>query len=232
MALDRRLQDERRLAEMKPARVVEFADAGGQHPHAPIGPDGALRLIVEMDEIVMQQVARLADRVAAGEKFRAADRKHHLLEQAVDAEAGIIAGAEADGDIDIVAVEIENRLRHIDPDIRAWHRCQKAIEARHQPFGGNRWRSGDIEPVLLLQLADALQGAVQAIERIGHRDAQDLALARQPHAAAGAQEQRDADLVLKLLDLMADGRRRDRQFLGGLGETQVPGSGVEGLEGA
>ena len=36
---------------MRPARVVEIPDAGGKHPHAPIGPDRTLRLIVEMNEM-------------------------------------------------------------------------------------------------------------------------------------------------------------------------------------
>jgi len=108
-------------------KIVEFTDASSQHPHPPVGPDRTLGLIIEMDEIVVEQVARLADRVATGKKLGAADRKNHFLKKTIDAESGVISGSEADGDIDIVAVEIENRLRDVDPDVGPWHRCQEAI---------------------------------------------------------------------------------------------------------
>ena len=76
-----------------------------------------------------------------------------------------------------------------------------------------------------------LQRLGEDIQRIGNGRLEDGALAGELHVAAGALEQADADLVLQLLDLMADGCRRHVQLLRGAGEAQVAGSGVKGLDG-
>ena len=66
------------MVEMETARVVEFVDTSGQHPHAPIGPHCTLPAPIEMDEAVLQQIARHADRMPTREERRAADRENHL----------------------------------------------------------------------------------------------------------------------------------------------------------
>ena len=51
MAVDGGLERQRGLPEVQATRVVEFMYAGGEHPHAPVGPDGALGLLIEMDKM-------------------------------------------------------------------------------------------------------------------------------------------------------------------------------------
>src|SRR5262245_64734472 len=96
------------MAEMKSAAIVEIGDAGGGHPHAPIGPGGALGVPFDMDEIVLEKIAGLAQRLLAAQESRAADGKDRVLEQARDVEARIVAGAEADRHIDLLALEIDS----------------------------------------------------------------------------------------------------------------------------
>jgi hypothetical protein len=88
-----------------------------------------------MDERVVAQIPRLAQRIFALEQFRTADGEHHVLEQPVCVQARIVALAETDADIDILAGEIDQSLRHLDPDIGLRMLQQETIEPRHQPFG-------------------------------------------------------------------------------------------------
>jgi hypothetical protein len=55
--------------------------------------------------------------------------------------------------------------------------------------------------------------------------------AGQDRAAAMALEQRDAEELLEMLDLVADGGGRDAEFVGALGETAVAGRGLERQQG-
>ena len=54
--------------------------------------------------------------------------------------------------------------------------------------------------------------------------------AGEDRTAGMALEQRDAQELLDLLDLVADGGRRDAQFLGSLGEAAVARCGLEGQQ--
>ncbi len=54
--------------------------------------------------------------------------------------ARIFSVAEADGNVDVVPVKIENGGRHVNAHVRAGHHCKETIKARHQPFGADRRR--------------------------------------------------------------------------------------------
>src|SRR5437899_12096678 len=57
-----------------------------------------------------------------------------------------------------------------------------------------------------------------------------LRLQRQLQLTVLADEQANAELFLQPLDLVADRGLRDVQLGGGLGETQMPGRGLEGAQ--
>ena len=59
---------------------------------------------------------------------------------------------------------------------------------------------------------------------------QDFAFPGQPHGAAGANEQRDSQLILNFLDLMADGSRGYAHDLSCFGEAQMLGRSVKGAQ--
>ena len=152
------------------------------------------------------------------------------MEQLLHHQPGIDAVAEADRHVDVLALEVEGLRGDVDPHVRARHRFEEAVEPGHQPFGGDRGRGGDAHLGRVLELADALQRAGQAFQRLRDGGLQDLALPRQLHVAAGALEQRHAHGLLQFLDLVAHRGGRHVQLMRGAGEVQVAGGGVEGLE--
>src|SRR5205807_8883914 len=106
------------------------------HPHAPIRPGRSLPIPIDMDEIVLEEVAGRLERLLALEQPRAAYWKDRLVEQPVDLEPGIIAIAEPDRDINLIAGEVERQLRYFHAHIGVRHDLKEAVEPRHQPFGG------------------------------------------------------------------------------------------------
>src|SRR4029077_14551354 len=118
---------ERGLIEVEAAGIGEVLDASGQHPHAPVGPDGSLCLPVEVDERVPQEIAGFAERPRIAEKGRRADGKNRILKELLDLEPRILSLAETDRYVDAVAVEIEEALRNVDPDIASGVRAEKAV---------------------------------------------------------------------------------------------------------
>ena len=69
------------------------------------------------------------------------------------------------------------------------------------------------------------------VERLDRSLMDDGSRLGQPHRAAGADEQRHAELIFDLLDLMADRRRRQPKLVGRAGEIQVPGRCFERPQG-
>ena len=147
---------------------LKSLDARRLHPHAPVGPDRALGLPVEMDEGELQKVARLLQRLVTFQQCGAADREEHIMKQLVDLQARVLAVAEADRHIDIVPIEVQHRGRHVDPDIGIRHGLEEAVEAGHQPFRGDGGRGRDPDLLRVVELADALQRPGENIQRIGN----------------------------------------------------------------
>lgn len=77
----------------------------------------------------------------------------------------------------------------------------------------------------------AIKGDIQLPEQVAHGVGQRLPLLREHHLAVVPLEERCAQIGLKVLDLMTDGRWRHEQFLCRCAETEVPGGGLEGSQG-
>ena len=191
---------------MKPAPIIKIAYPRGCHPHAPIGPGGALGVPFDVYEVVVQEVARLAQRLLSAQQRRAANRENGVGEQPGDVAAGTVAGAEADSDIHFLALEIDRREPDLDPHVGVGNEAEKAVEAGHQPFGGDRGGGRQAQLALVLELANPPQRTPEPVHQLGDRPVQDLALLAQADLAAGAQEQAKAELQLELADLVADRR--------------------------
>ena len=73
---------------------------------------------------------------------------------------------------------------------------------------------------------------VQPVQKFGQRRRVAFADARQRHAfAREPNEQRTTEPGFERLHLLADGARRDGEFVGGLLEAEMPGGGLEGAQG-
>jgi hypothetical protein len=102
-------------------------------------------------------------------------------------------------------------------------------EARDQPMRREGGQHADGERALrpAAQLRDTTGDAVQ---RVAHRRGEFAPRLGQLHAAAAPMEQRDAELALQSLHLMADRTVGDVQFLAGAAEIAVASGGLEGAE--
>ena len=72
---------------------------------------------------------------------------------------------------------------------------------------------------------------MQVAERLHHHGQQCLAFIRQRQAARQAPEQRFAQPVFQLADVLAHGGLGHVQLLGGARQVQVAGRGLEGTQG-
>ena len=118
------------------AAVVEIRHAGGGHPQRPVGPDHAAGPAIHVAQRMRGQVARLARRRAGFEQARAANRHHHRAEQPVRHDAGIAARAISDGRVQVMGVEVAQRIADIEAQLPLRMRGAKARQTRQQPVRG------------------------------------------------------------------------------------------------
>jgi hypothetical protein len=65
-------------------------------------------LPIEMDELVFQEVVRAVERFVFCDEPWAAHGENSFAKQEIDPEAGIIAVAKANGDVNTITVKIKN----------------------------------------------------------------------------------------------------------------------------
>ena len=187
------------------------------------------------------QVGRHAQRRPALQQARAAHRRHRDVQQLVDAETRVVAGAEADHDVGVlyrrtdhgvagngrVLARIDQAGAGVDAHVEIRVAADKPVQARRQPARRKRWRGAHRERALLLDAAHFRHRVAQAAESFAQLGQQHLPGARQFEPALQAPEQALAEIVLQALHLVADRRRRDVQFLGRHGEAQMARRSLE-----
>ncbi|MCY1370983.1 hypothetical protein D9M69_581070 [compost metagenome] len=182
---------------------------------------------------MLGQVARRCQRGAAGEQPGAADRHDDGVEQPLRARARVLPVAEADRHVDVVGVEIPQRIGNIETQFQPWVRGPELRQPGQQPVGRETGAGRQPQRRRPARHAPgAAGGATQRVEGVGGGLEPHGAGRREADAAAGAREQHHAELLLDLLDLVAHGRRRQPDFFGGPCEVQVPPGGLEGAQGA
>ncbi len=180
---------------------------------------------------MLEKVSRLFQRPLGIEQTRAANWDDDIAEEALRPQAIIVAGAEADGDVDIVEVEIARVVGNVEAQVDAGVQPAELHHLQHQPFGGEFDRHADTQRRRAArEFLDAGGGARQRFDTVFRRVAEDRARLREPQAAAGPVKEDGAQLILDLLDLMAYGRRRQSQFIRRAGEIQVSARCQQGLE--
>ncbi len=106
------------------------------------------------------------------------------------------------------------------------------LQPGHQPLCREGRRHRHRQDAALGRGLDVLQGRHDALERFGQPGQAGLAFVGQRQDAIGAAEELAAQLVLELLDLLADRAWRHMQFGRCLGEAEMPGRYDEGPQGA
>ncbi|MNE04849.1 hypothetical protein D3C76_964110 [compost metagenome] len=214
------------MREVQLAPGLGILGVGGE----PGGP--GLAVLVVVQQAVAHQVARALE-AAEVEQPGAAHRKELQQRQGPDeVGAGIHrTGAIGDRQVDIGGRRpgIDRLLVQVQGDMRV--AAAEIGQARHQPLlrklGGHgqaQHRLGGRVAQLVAGLADQLEGLLQMLEQAPR-------LAGQAHLAAFADEQRNAQLLFELANLMAYGAVGDAQLGGGAAEMTVAGGALEGAQG-
>src|SRR6185437_12246105 len=73
-------------------------------------------------------------------------------------------------------------------------------------------------------------GLGETVERLAQGGQGGLGGVGEQQSLRRALEERDANIVLEVLDLLRDGSRRDRKLVGGAAEIQMPGRSLEGAK--
>ncbi len=179
-----------------------------------------------MQQGMVFQVARLLGRARAGQQLGAAHGNHLDRQAQLGMQARIVAAAIADGQVEIVAVEVDGVVGGGDLEIDRGVIFHEAVHARDEPFDGKGRRHVDLERRQVLAV-QALCGVGQLLECLLHTR-QVCHAGRGQHQRLGlAQEQLHAEAFLQRLDLVADGGRRDVQLVGRPREAEMPGRNLE-----
>ena len=178
--------------------------------------------------VCCQQVARLVERRSRCEQPRAANRDDDVLEQAFGDQTRIFAGAETDGDVDVVMAEVAQLAGYVEAQLDVGAQFAEQVDPRHQPFRGEHGVHGELElGRAARQLAGPRHRKAEAAQRLDGGRVDDRSGLGELHHAAGADKQQHAQLVLDFLDLMADRRRRQPELVRCAREIEVAGSRVE-----
>jgi hypothetical protein len=132
--------------------------------------------------------------------------------------------------MDVLADEIDHPHRGIDAQVDLRMTDAKAFEARHQPFGCDRWRSGHGEQADAVALTSARHRFGDALESVAQPRQAGLTRIGQAHRAIETAEELHAEIGLERFDLMADRRRRHAQLLGRGVEAEMARGGLEGTQ--
>ncbi len=165
------------------------------------------------------------------QKLGAGHRRDGLPQEAGDLQARIAPGAVADGEVHLAAGEVDQLQAGRQPHVDLRMGGLEASQARHQPLGGEGGGGRDGEAASVLGGGQQRRGLGQAVERFSQGGKRGLGRVGEQEALGGALEQRSPDIVLQVLDLLADGARRHRQFVGGAAEIHMPRGGLEGAQG-
>jgi len=136
----------------------------------------------------------------------------------------------ANGDIDVLARKIDVMHDRGNPQVDCGVRLGKPAEPVHQPFGGKIRRGAHGQHARALPLHQALGPHGDAIERIAHDGKVVAAGIGDDQPLPLAVEQLDAELGFQRFNLMTHRALRDAKLLGGAGEADMPGRGLEGFE--
>jgi hypothetical protein len=104
------------------------------------------------------------------------------------------------------------------------------MSAETQPLGGEGGGDRDGQAPAIDRGGEHRGGLGQPVEGFAQRRQRDLGGVGEQQALGGAFEQRSPDIVLEILDLLADRARRHRQLVGGAAEVQMAGRGLEGAQ--
>jgi hypothetical protein len=225
LAAERRLDQHHVIIKYLAALRRLIAHAEGAEEIVPGHPVSVE--LAQMQQRLRQESGDAADRAAAFEVMRRAHRPDLVVEQAHRLDRGPFAAAIAHGEIDPGRRQIIDRRGGDEPELDVGMGGAELRHARHQPIGceGDACRHRQLGRAAMA--ADVGRDIGDVLEPHRHGAMQPFAFPRQMQPAGMALEQGRAEKILEQLDLPADRRLGDRQFLRRPGEVHVPRSRLE-----
>ena len=129
------------------------------------------------------------------------------------------AGAQADANVHAVADEVGVADAGGDAGLDIGVLRQEAVEARHQPLGGQAGRGADHQDAVLPAAAEPVQRLADRLEARLHAGKDEARRLGELDGTGAAVEQLEAQDLLQPADLMAERGRRHVQLLRRLGEA-------------
>ena len=184
------------------------------------------------DEAVVADRVEAGRRAAAGDVVARGEELHPDGHEALAHEVGLRGLLHAHGDVGLAHRQVDDALLQHQVDVEVGVALVEPRQPRHQPqraeaHGG---RHAELAQNLLLAVADARGGGVEALGHRGGGVEQKLPLLGQNQAARVAVEERGAERVLERADLAADGRLAQMQHVPGMRERARRRDGVEDPE--
>ena len=140
---------------------------------------------------------------------------------------GPVAEAPADGDVVVVAPEVDGREARANVEIDVRMRREEPADPRQQPAGGERRHDADAQLARIGARGDLVDCGGQLRECGAHAGREALTFVGQANPAARALDEPHAEIALQRLDLMTDRAVREAERFRGLGEATRARRGIE-----
>lgn len=131
------------------------------------------------------------------------------------------AVTEGDGNVDLRAQHVHGAVAGHQADVDFRVGFVEAVQARHQPVGGEGEVGGHLQHLVLGPRAHRLQAEVDGAQAVLHMNEEQAPAVSQFDAAVDAVEQPRRQLLLQALDLLAHRRLGGAQLHRCGGEAQV-----------
>ncbi|MNT07092.1 hypothetical protein D3C72_1417820 [compost metagenome] len=217
------MQQQRRILQQQALARLRPAQPGRLEPRLP-------RIALAAQQRQALHVLGTLGQASAVEAG-AADREEDVVHQLLDIQAGIVAAAHAQRDIDFLAGKVDQGVGRQQFDIQLRMLLDKTADARRQPARGERRHGTDGQALVAVAGLQHARGIGDLQQRVAHALGIDAAGRRQRDALAVALEQRHAQFVFQRADLVADRAVRDKQLRGRARKALVPRRGLEGAQG-
>ncbi|EXI90567.1 MAG: hypothetical protein AW12_01431 [Candidatus Accumulibacter sp. BA-94] len=235
---------EPRIAEMCAGVRIDAADPGEVQPFRPRRAIEQLHDRLVMEKVVPSEIRRSLQRAHREQQARTADDPIARRKQTIGPTAVVLPAAEANEHLGLVFTQVDprqtrhtpgiacidglDRRRHVQLDLGM--QGGEAGQVADQPTAAEGWRRRQQQAPARLTPTRAFDRGSEALQSFAHFRQHQPAFARQLHGPRQPPEQLEAEVLLEATNLVADRRRRHRQFGGGVLETQVPGRRLEGAQ--
>ena len=219
-----------RVVEIQPALGLQLVHAVDVQPAPPAQPFqvGGAVCVAGLDQGELGHVGRCAQLGLAFEQPGAGHHGQLLAKQAHAALRGGAGHAVAQGQVHVRGVQVQLRVAGINANVDAGVIALEFLQPGDEPHRCKAGPGGDGHAAPPGRLAHQPHGGVHTFNGRPHGAVQLCACAGQLHRTRVAQEQRHAHLVFQRLDLPADRRLGERQFIRRRAEVEVLGHGQKG----